>query len=198
MHNGPGNCVLFTASNLVSDISCFALINNTCASHSGYPGLLFLRPAVVMTSCVFQANHFDYFLGTDEQINNVTFVRCIFDNAPNITKNISFTLSGCTSVIDLTVLPQCITMTPPKTRTATLTENVPNKTFTVVPIIWIAVACLFAVVASAIAGFICWRRAHRYVLTPLHSHMDIYEGASDSTGLERQDLMVRWRDRERF
>jgi hypothetical protein len=219
--DGPSSCVLLSALDVTGDISCLALVNDTCTSKSDHPGLLFVRPTVTMTSCVFQSNHFDYFLGTDQRTSHVSFVRCVFDGAPNKTNSISFAQSNCTFVIAPTIPAECTTRTAPPTRTATTPPrtrpattppptseaqlpnpdgggDLPESHVRTWLIIVIVGACVLFVVVAGLVVWIVWQRSRNFVLAPLHCPIGDSSYPDDSPSREWHEAMVRWKDRERL
>jgi hypothetical protein len=118
--NAPANCLFFSNYIMNSDISCVALLNNSCQSYSEYPGLIFLLSTLAMSNCVFQLNTFDYFLGGDYII---TFVNCVFD-VPSLNKTESVSFSATIYIYEPqpTSLADCRTRTRSPTATRTPTE----------------------------------------------------------------------------
>jgi hypothetical protein len=89
------NCLLFSTGIVTSRISCLPVVNNSCQSDEGYPGLILARSDVTLTSCVFQANMFDYFLARCcSESTKVICVECVFDQPISTTNVIMWTTTG--------------------------------------------------------------------------------------------------------
>jgi hypothetical protein len=106
--NVRGNCLKL--SNIVdNDILCLEIVNNTCISTAdGYKGLLVvIGHEATFTSCVFQMNTYDAFVGGEEA--TVTFVGCILDGQPlNATgDSMAVATASCVYELSRTGLADC-------------------------------------------------------------------------------------------
>jgi hypothetical protein len=120
-------CLFLTWSIQNSDISCVAMLNNSCESDSSYMGFIFVRSTLTLFNCVFQSNTFDYILGGD---HSITFANCEFDfQLLNKTGDISFSTTNCTYEIQQTSLTDCRTRTPMRSGTQTKSKS-PSLTST--------------------------------------------------------------------
>jgi hypothetical protein len=120
-HNGPANCISFDADQPTDNVSCLAVIENSCVSAGRYSGLIFITSVVTIAHSVFQGNTFDYFLGN---AGSVAFIGCVFDfDFISETMNGPFTTTDCTVVSQPTVLPECATRTPVASRSPRPSES---------------------------------------------------------------------------
>jgi hypothetical protein len=96
--NAPANCLFFGNNVRGADVTCVALVNNSCKSFESYPGLIYLTSAVVMADCIFTRNTCDFFLGTFAGgTGTVSFVNCVFDVADlGTTNSVVVATRGCT------------------------------------------------------------------------------------------------------
>jgi hypothetical protein len=117
--NSPANHLFVDWAVRNSDTSCVALTNNSCQSDSGYRGLIFVLSTLAMSSCVFQLNTFNYFLGAGSSSSgNITFANCVFDfQSLNKTHSVSFSTTDYTYNTQTNFLIGCRTWTPMPTRT---------------------------------------------------------------------------------
>jgi hypothetical protein len=109
------NCLLLGIFQSGSDILCLSVRNSSCFSKVN-PGVLRVLSSIVVSDSLFNANSFDYFLGTSRPRSaNVTFFRCVLDiDFPNATNSVTWTIISRAMTIS-----GCRTRTPPRTRTAT-------------------------------------------------------------------------------
>jgi hypothetical protein len=106
--NVRGNC-LKLSDILDNDILCLEIVNNTCISTATrYMGLLVvIGYEATFTSCVFQMNVYDAFVGGGE--TTVTFVGCILDGQPlNATDgSMAVVTASCVYELSRTGLADC-------------------------------------------------------------------------------------------
>jgi hypothetical protein len=93
----PANCVLLHDSILSSNVSCIAFIGIGCRSVSTNPGLVLLLSIVTPSSCVFQLNTFDYFLGPYWKTRaGSIFIERVFDlQSPDKSRPMSIAMGDC-------------------------------------------------------------------------------------------------------
>jgi hypothetical protein len=120
-HNRPANCLAFGGYIYGNTITCIDLFNNSCVSTtSQFAGLFCVHSSVTLTRCIFQSNDFDFFIGAESIEFRVVLVLCVFGfESVSTAGNVSWSTSGCSYVTQRTSLADCITRTPPPTRTPT-------------------------------------------------------------------------------
>jgi hypothetical protein len=88
--NGAHNCVMLHEGIENNNISCVALLDNSCESKADFAGLIYVASGATLSHCVIQSNSFDYFLGGP---SSVTLFDCILDSDVfNTTSNVSYTM----------------------------------------------------------------------------------------------------------
>jgi hypothetical protein len=123
--NGRGGCLTFFSSIQNNDIYCLMLVGNSCTSDTSDPGFILADSTIVMSSCVFQSNTFDYFVGSEgSYAESVTFIDCVFGfETINKTRSVTVTSTSCTVVAQPTQLPQCITGRASQSRTPSESQS---------------------------------------------------------------------------
>jgi hypothetical protein len=89
------NSLIFSQNIQSHRIWCLRLVNNSCKSDAVVPGLIFTQRPITIANSIFQANRFDFFIGTTVSAS-VTLEGCVIDFSHcNTTGTIWFVTTEC-------------------------------------------------------------------------------------------------------